>query len=486
MFRSSTFFILVSALCLSLLLSTCTKDKGMTTNGYPLEISKILVNKCATAGCHTAASKESAAGLALETWEQLFEGSRNGAVCIPYRHDYSTIFLFSNTDPAKGAVNTPTMPYNKPALSAGEMKTLTDWIDTGAPNSEGKVAFADNPNRKKFYVTNQGCDVVTVFDVVTQLQMRYIDVGASAQIESPHMIKVSPDGKYWYVVFSAASTVMQKYSTADDSVLGAITLGSGSWNTLTISNDGKSAVAVDWAASGKVAYIDLENMNLLGGSPWSGFNDPHGSAFNSNGDTIYVTSTTGNFIYKIPANDPGSFEEISIDPPQLPGPSSQFEPHEIAFAPDSLHYYVTCPKSDEVRVFRSSDDGLETIISTGTNPLEMSFSKTHPYLFVTCEKDLTPPETNRGSVAVIDYTANTIAKNIRTNMSEPHGIAVDDANGRIYVANRNITGGTIPHHTNNCGGTNGFISFISLNTLQVIPDQRIELAADPYSVAVRP
>lgn len=458
----------------------------MTTNGYPLEISKILVNKCATAGCHTMASKEAAAGLALETWDQLFAGDRNGAVCIPYRHEYSTIFLFTNTDPAKGAVNMPTMPYERPALSEQEMKTLTNWIDAGAPNSEGKIAFADNPSRKKFYVTNQGCDVVTVFDAATHLQMRYIDVGVSAQIESPHMIKVSPDGKYWYVVFSAASNVMQKYSTVDDAYLGAVTLGSGSWNTLVISNDGKSAVAVDWAASGKVAYIDLQNMNLLGGSPWSGFNDPHGSTMNSKGDTIYITSTTGNFIYKIPANDPGSFEEISIDPPQIPISSSQFEPHEIMFAPDSLHYYISCPKSDEVRVMRTSDDGLETIIPTGDYPLEMSFSKTQPYLFVTCEYDLTPPGTNRGSVTVIDYTTNTVVANLRANMSEPHGIAVDDANGRVYVANRNISGGTIPHHTSNCGGTNGFISFISLNTLQVVSYQMIEVAADPYSIAIRP
>lgn len=486
MFRKTTLPVLIYAVCVSLLVTTCTKDKGVIGNGYPPEISKILGNKCATPGCHTAESKESAAGLDLTTWDQLFAGDRNGAVCIPYRHDYSTIFLFTNTDPAKGAVNTPTMPYNLPALSEQEMKTLTDWIGAGAPNSEGKIAFADNPGRKKVYVTNQGCDVITVFDAATQLQMRYINVGASPQIESPHMIKVSPDGRYWYVVFSAASTVMQKYSTDDDSYLGAVTLGSGSWNTLTISNDGTHAVAVDWAAAGKIAYIDLQNMTLAGGSPWLGFNDSHGSAFNSKADTIYVTSTTGNFIYKIPANDPGSFEQISIDPPQIAGPSSQFEPHEIAFSPDSMYYYITCPKSDEVRVMRTSDDGLETIIQTGDYPLEMSFSHTRPYLFVTCEYDLTPPGTNRGSVTVIDYTTNTVVGNLRTNMSEPHGIAVDDAHGSVYVGNRNISGGTVPHHTSNCGGTNGFISFIDLNTLQVIPDRKIEVAVDPYSIAVRP
>jgi DNA-binding beta-propeller fold protein YncE len=227
-------------------------------------------------------------------------------------------------------------------------------------------------------------------------------------------------------------------------------------------------------------------MTLLGGSPWSGFWDAHGSALNSKGDTLYVTAQMGNYIHKIPVNDPSSFEEIVLNPPANPSPTSLFDPHDIAFSPDSQYYYVTCQKSNEVRVMRVSDDALITAIPTGHYPLEMSFSKTQPYLFVTCEYDSTGPETNRGSVTVINYSNNTVVANLKKNMSEPHGIAVDDANGLVYVANRNKNNGVIPHHTSNCGGTNGFISFINLNTLQVIADKTVEVAADPYSIAVRP
>ena len=192
----SVFFFMAVA-CFLL---TCRKDKGKLGNGYPQEISDILVTKCASPGCHNQKSKDAAAGLSTETWDDLFKGDRNGAVCIPYRHDYSNIFLFTNTDKSLGPVNEPVMPLNKPSLSEKEMKTLIDWIDNGAPNSDGKIMWADNPNRKKVYVTNQGCNVVTVFDAATQLQMRYIDVG-SALDKSPHMIKLSPDGNYWYTCF---------------------------------------------------------------------------------------------------------------------------------------------------------------------------------------------------------------------------------------------------------------------------------------------
>lgn len=480
--RKFSFLVFLFSICFI----TCRKDKAKVGNGYPQEISNILVNKCATAGCHTRTSKDAAAGLSTETWDDLFEGDRNGAVCIPYRHDYSTIFLFTNTDPSKGPVNMPTMPLNHPPLSADEMKTLSDWIDAGAQSSSGKIAFADS--KKKIYVTNQGCNVVTVFDAATQLQMRYVNVG-DAFTKTPHMIKVSPDKKYWYVVFSgSSSTYLQKYNASDDSYVSQVNITPGSWNTLAISNDSKYGFAVDWKPDGRVAYIDLQNMSLINPNPiWGGggfLPDAHGSSINAKGDTFYLTSQSGSYIMKIPVNDPGSMDTVNFASTTTPFP--ELELHEVAFSPDSAYYFVTCQKTNEVRVKRVADDALVAIIPVGVKPLEMAFSKTKPYLFVSCELDTTPPLANRGAVSIIELITYTEIKRLRLGFSEPHGIAVDDASGLIYVGNRNISGGSVPHHTSVCAGTNGFVSFIDLNTLEVIPGKNAEIAVDPYSIAVRP
>jgi DNA-binding beta-propeller fold protein YncE len=99
--------------------------------------------------------------------------------------------------------------------------------------------------------------------------------------------------------------------------------------------------------------------------------------------------------------------------------------------------------------------------------------------------DTTDPGT-RGSVTVINYQTSHWAwvKNIKTNMAEPHGIAVDDEKGLVYVANRNLTG-PLPHHSTSCGGRIGFVSFIDIKTLTPLA-KRIEVAKDPYSISVRP
>jgi hypothetical protein len=41
--------------------------------------------------------------------------------------------------------------------------------------------------------------VVCVFDAATRLQMRYITVLNPGESSTPHMVRVSPDKKYWYV-----------------------------------------------------------------------------------------------------------------------------------------------------------------------------------------------------------------------------------------------------------------------------------------------
>jgi hypothetical protein len=60
----------------------------------------------------------------------------------------------------------------------------------------------------------------------------------------------------------------------------------------------------------------------------------------------------------------------------------------------------------------------------------------------------------------------------------------------VFVANRNqTTGGPAPHHSSNCGGKNGYITFIDMNTLELVPYgtsfKKVEVSVDPYSIAVR-
>lgn len=468
--------------------TSCTWDHAKPDyKGYPEEIGKIIITNCITIGCHNDVSKDAAGGLSITSWEELFNGDGENASVIPYSPGHSFLFFSVNTYNDVGPSSAPTMPYNQSPLTHEQVIIIKNWIAAGAPDANGFVKFSDNAERRKFYVANQGCDLVGVFDIQSKLIMRYINVGNKSSVESPHMIRVSPDGQFWYVIFLAGN-VIQKFRTDDDSYVGEAVIGFGSWNTFSISENSKYAYIVSLQADGAIAYVDIENLTLLQKYEGAGLLSwPHGSYLNKTMNTLYVTSQYGNFVYKINVANPDDpqFEQIVLEPAQPPVTVSKLDPHEILFNETETRYFVTCQKTNEVRVFDAISDSLIANIPVGNLPSEMSLSKNYPYLFVSCMEDTTIVTGGRGSVAVIDYQNLSLVTTVYTGF-QPHGLTVDDKEGLVYVANRNISAsGPTPHHTTVCGGRNGYVTIINIATLKLLEKYNAEASVDPYSIAIR-
>jgi DNA-binding beta-propeller fold protein YncE len=480
-----------------LMLSQCANDKKesipeiVNTACYPDAVGKIFVEKCATSGCHNTTSKDAAAGLDLSSWDKLFNGSRGGSAVIPYSADQSFLVNFINTysDLNSGISQLPTMPNNGTPLSRDEVQTVINWINDGAPDCNGK-RLTDDRGQKKFYITNQGCDLVSVWDADRKVIMKYIKVGGDPNlIESPHKVAVSPDGKNWYVSFTGTNAkYFQKYRTSDDSLIGTVEIGFGSWNTFAFSPDSKWAYIPNYNSNdGRVAVVDCETMtmrndNFLSATqnPFSpGFDcvKPHGSYISPDGQYLYLTMQEDNYIYKIDLTGPHP-DGIAIH--HFPVGSSK--PHELVFSPDGTIYFVTCQGSNDVLIFRVSDDTFLKQINVGVDPVEMSFSHLKPYLFVTCMAG--------NAVSIINYQDTTLVKTINTlgDFYYPHGVLVDDAHNVCYIVNRNVdaAGGPPPHHTSICDPSkkNGYLLAIDLNTLEIISGFKPELSIDPYSIAI--
>lgn len=462
---------------------------------YPLEVAKIMVGKCATAGCHNAASYTAAANLRLDDWKYLFDGSVNGAVAIPYCAENSSILYFLN--PSAGEYDAlsvaPTMPYNQSPLSKDEYNIIKNWIAKGAPDKNGNIPFASNAEtRQKVYMAQQGCDWVAVVDADKKVVMRYIKVGGNANIiESPHTVQVDNNGRYAYVCFLAGN-IIQKIDCSTDSIAGEYTLALGSdqgynFNVVHLSPDGSKLVASQLQGQGRIVIINTADMSVNANLPY--LQNPHGIAANPTFDTFYITAQYGNTVYK--AAKGTSAVKISIDgkPAATIGDSTGGtpNPHEILMAPDYSKYFVTCENTKEVRVLSRANDSVIKVIPVGNVPKEMAVSKTQPYLFVTCMEDISQVSALfRGSVYVIDYNTLNIVKRIDGEFYQPHGITVDDRNGTFYVASRNAnTNGPAPHHTSSCGGRNGYYQVYNLNTLAPVPKRRYEVTPDPYSISVR-
>lgn len=471
-----------------LLITSCTRDVGvLPRGGYPPEIGRIITNNCATAGCHTQASREVAGGINLESWSALFEGSNTGSPVIPYSSRFSPLMYFVNTYSDLGVSSEPTMPLNRQPLSREQVTALRNWIDKGAPDANDNVMWSDDPLRAKLYVANQGCDVVTVMDAATRLPIRAIGVGTSPANDYPHQVRVSPDGNYWYVIF-INSNFMQKFRTSDDSYVGDIPLtpyaaGSGDasqdaidWNAFAISEDGKRAYCSS-TSSGKVAAVDLEKLKFI---RWiGGQHAPHGIVLGPTGDRLFVTAQTGNFIIEM---DTGFTMSNQIPLQGFVNYSSSLDIHEALVSPGGGELILTCQKTNEVMVLDLVTRTVKATVQTGTLPQEIVYSPSTNCYYVSCVGDTSGA--GKGVVTEIkdlSYSARHLSVGY-----QPHGLAVNPANGELVVASRNLNeSGVPPHHGSICNGRNGFISFVDLNDFKLKPGT-FELSVDPYYIFARP
>jgi len=474
-----------------LFFSACKFEKAPQPDGdYPPEIASLFQASCSVQGCHNAQSNINAAGLDLSSWERLFQGSRSGAAIVPYSASESFLLNFVNTYADLGPVQSPQMPPNEAPLTREQVVSLRQWILSGAPDKNGKIPFTQVPGRKKIYVVNQGCDLLSVIDQSSGLLMRSLEVGISPVNESPHNVRIRPDGKRGYIVFLNAGFV-QYFDTETDQILGEIQIGHGQWNTLAFSPDGKYAFAADFNPNGKIACIRLEDHTLLQMYQGSGFLiNPHGQAISPEGNILWVAPQTGNFIYRLDISDPRNPTKLSsviLDESGTEQTGSLLDPHEIMFSPDGKYLFATCQKTNELRVINTSTGLLEKIIPVGIFPQEMDISKSneYPYVWVTCMEDsLTYPGMGRGSVWVINWKTLEIAYFFYAGY-QPHGIGVMEEGREVWVANRNLsTEGLAPHHTSVCEGRPGYANRFHMADGKQINTYPIWLSVDPYGLCV--
>jgi DNA-binding beta-propeller fold protein YncE len=472
--------------------TACTKDVGRIKRGdFPPEVGRIFSDNCSVSGCHNSFSSKAAGDLDLSSWQSLFAGTPHGLPVIPYASRFSSLFYFINTYGDLGPGGSPTMPLNRSPLSRDEVMRIKSWIDEGAPDEKGNVMFTGDAARKKLYVVNQGCDVVTVMDAKTQLPMRYVQVGNKSGPDTPHQVRVSADGKYWYVIF-VNNNIMQKYRCSDDSYVGDIPLtpfaaGSTSdpaydavnWNTFVISSDSKKAYCVSWTQNGRVAAVDLENRKLLHFT--GGLYYPHAVVLNGEENRIFVGAQTGNFITELDTAL-NSINEWSLE--DKINLASSLDIHDLILSPDRSQLVISCQQSNDVRFFDLASKKVTKVIPTGKLPQEIVYSSLRNEYYVSCPSDTTLFARSSGVVTKIPANG-TGALNVACG-TQPHGLAVDDARGLLYVLSRNISGnGPAPHHVSACSGRNGYLSFIDLRTFTV-GDRRYELSVDPYFIFAQP
>ncbi|MBL7934157.1 MAG: hypothetical protein JNL60_19795 [Bacteroidia bacterium] len=465
----------IKILTMASLLVACTKDRGIPDNAssYPENIASIMLGKCSVSGCHNSQSKQAAAGLSLSSWSELFEGSRNGSVVIPFRPDFSTLCYYTNSIPTLGPSLNPNMPLNDKPIPVEEYNEIKTWITNGAPDSKGNIKYANSSG--KFYITNQLCDLVTAVDETTKLPARYINVGILNKVEFPVCIKVSPDKKNWYVSF-LASPILQKFNCDKDAPESYVDLGNGVWSSFVISSDSKYAYCANASKNGEIIKVDLKTMQLSGSIHDPLLVYPRCISLDNYHKKLYVGSENQHYICILNLEGNKKSKQIPL------GNSTAIA---ITTDSESGRCFVGCAESNEIKCIETVHDSIIASVYLGTTPGNIEHIKSTNKLLVTCFDDSVSFPGYIGSLKIINLATMQVEKTIYPGC-QPAGIKSNSSKSFALIVNSNISPkGPKPHHITGCGGRNGFISFLNLETLEIMPSKKYELAVYPSAIDLR-
>jgi YVTN family beta-propeller protein len=464
---------------------------AVTSIVYSTHIQAIFNSSCAVHGCHVGADdgghdKPSAlqkslhgGQFSLKSWEDAMRGGEKGNVIVPYKATKSHLVYHLNNDTLVAPVSLPHMPLDGFDLPRSQIQVLMRWIDEGATNDFGSVAYSAYP-MGKVLVTNQAEDLIAVVDIATNAIARYVTAGVPDVFvqppHAPHSIRVDRQKQFYYVCLIGAGKLL-KYRVSDNALVGEVSgLVSPSEIAVTVSGD-TGYVAQFGDAQTAIRMVNTQTMAVMG-SPIShpSLLKPHGMHLSRDGRLVYITGYYSDNVLVLAVAD-GSMNVVPLaaDVPPIPVGPRRFEPYYVEPSHDDRFVYVSCSKSNEVRVIERDSMKVVDSIAVGVNPLALDITPDDSRLYVANLKS--------NSVSVIKTATRQVISTIENVGVEPHGVKVSGDGKYVYVSCRNTASNAEPpHHPTSGSKIPGFVAVIDAASNTVV--KRLEVGAFAAGVAI--
>ncbi|HRE40975.1 MAG TPA: beta-propeller fold lactonase family protein [Ignavibacteria bacterium] len=457
------------------------------TSTFPPEIESLFNtpynasnNTCASVACHNSESR--AGGLDLVNWSNAMNGSSQGTMIVPYNGFWSHLIFVVNSDTNFAPV-VDLLPsiHKMPADKVSQLKT---WIDNGAANKNGEVAF--NSISNPCFITNQASDIMAVVDPSRKLVTRLFSVGGRTQtLDAPHYVTSDNAGQSIFVSLIQEGYI-EKYNAYSYQQTGRQSVGLNPAH-IVIDNANQFGYVSNFDASGterRVKKFDANNLAVVDTVTDQRMNAPHGMAISSNGQFLYVASQIGEYLFKI---NLATFEidnMVPVDPSVPPNGNGtgQFRPYQIAISPDNSKLFIACvgpsgnTSPDVVKVFDANSLSFIQNITVGDNPLLLKFSRNGDYVFV-CNR-------NSNTVSVINPNSNTVIKTIDSVGVQPHGVDFT-SDGQFAVIACETLSGFDGHHPTIGSFRPGVSRLIRMSDLSLMPN-KLEMASFPAGIVILP
>jgi len=315
----------------------------------------------------------------------------------------------------------------------------------------------------RILVASESGDIVTqlTWDGTALKTVKVVPVGIMpADIDGPHNVTVSPDGKYWYVTIAHGTPygTLWKMAAGGDSVVAKAPVEMFP-TTIGLTPDGDLAFVANSDFHGDhprvnvVTIVQTATMAPLTNLPACDM--PHGVKVNHAGSLIYVSCMNSDEIleidrqsfriqrrHKTGEGSPQAMAGMHGGPAAMaPGAAAggaggahDCSPTFVSVSPDDRRLYVACNHGNTLQVLDATTLRLVKEIPTGAGAYNVEPSADGRWVIVTNKK--------AQSVSLVDAQLLTEVARIPTSKKLPHGVAYAPGGRWAFISVESI--GTDP------------------------------------------
>jgi YVTN family beta-propeller protein len=408
-------------------LSSCdsSTEEPVAKNGFPGKVAVIMENNCLGGSCHSSSTKENG-GLDLTSWDAMMRGDSSTYDVIPFNARLSYLFQHINTNRDLGEKALPRMPLARDPLSTEDQKTIYDWINEGAKSSDGRIAYT--AVSKKYFVPNQGEDVLSVIDGETN---RLIRAEQFASASEPAAVATDPAKEFVYLGFQDNTGTVKQIRISDYVVTSEFTSGLVP-KELTITPDGKKGYISSYpsAFKNRIGVFDPISMKMTKIIETPLIRSSSAMICSKDGKYLYVSGYESDNILIIDTKTDTIVANLLMDEtvPVAPDDSyyPKYQPAALALSNDGVYLFAAGINSQRVFVFDLATNIIKTLIPAEIFPRGMKVAPGTNELWVV----------NAGSndISIIDMASLEVSTIIETVGSQPSSIEFSPDGSTAYVA----------------------------------------------------
>ena len=302
--------------------------------------------------------------------------------------------------------------------------------------------------RYRIYVASESRDIVSQleWDGTALRTVKVVPVGIMpSDIDGPHHVTVSLDGRYWYVTIAHGTPYgsLWKMAVDGDTLVGRAPLEMFP-TTISVTPDGELAFVAnsdfygDHPRTNVVSVVYTPQMIPLATLPTCDM--PHGVRVNHAGTRIYVSCMNSDEILEIDRARlavtrryrTGAGMVPAVPMPAGHGGAEAGRVHQacmptfVSVSPDDRRLYVACNHSDQLLVLDAGALELLKSLRTGHGAYNVEPSPDGRWVTVTNKKDQ--------SVSLIDAATLVEVARIPTTKPFPHGVAYSPDNRYAFIS----------------------------------------------------